>query len=202
MHRGCRNQGATSGAGGIGTGRGPSSRSRSPPAGPGRVPGRRACPSAAPSSVEAFPDPPHVSGPLTVELRPALAADERRPPLPARPGGRPLCSTDGSGGYRALGNRGPVVVDEVSTAPSDDHTSWATTVRFAAASRAAVRRARDQAAGFGGVVVVTVGDDRRHGHRAGRPDAPPGHPLRSRKGRSVVGRGRIRSAQTRSKQGM
>ena len=32
-------------------------------------------------------------------------------------------------------------------------------MRFAAASRAAVRRARDEAAAFGGVVVVTVGDD-------------------------------------------
>jgi len=109
----------------------------------------------APSSVQAFPDPPHAAGPIEVVLHPALPLmdGDRR----CRPGqsAQLLCSSDGSGGFRALGTSGPVVVDEVSTAPSDDHTSWETTVRFAAGSRAAVRRARDSAVGFGGVVVVT-----------------------------------------------
>lgn len=112
-------------------------------------------PTSTPSSVQAFPEPPHAAGPIDVVLHPALPLmdGDRR----CRPGqsAQLLCSSDGSGGFRALGTSGPVVVDEVSTAPSDDHTSWGTTVRFAAGSRAAVRRARDAAAGFGGVVVVT-----------------------------------------------
>lgn len=115
-------------------------------------------PDAAPSSVQAFPDAPHVSGPLTVELRPALTlalGDRRCRPDPEA---GQLCSTDGSGGYRALGASGPLVVDEVATAPSAEHTSWQTTVRFAGSSRDVVRRVREQAAGIGGVVVVTVGD--------------------------------------------
>jgi hypothetical protein len=70
-----------------------------------------------------------------------------------------ICSSDGSGGYRALGTSGPVVVDDVSTAPSSDHTSWETTVLFAAQDRVAVRRAQTRAATLGGVVVVTTGDD-------------------------------------------
>jgi hypothetical protein len=101
----------------------------------------------APSSIEAFPDPPHVDGPLTVELRPAL---------PLMRGER---SSDGSGGYRALGSSRTVVVDEVSTAQADDHTSWGWTARFATESRGAVRRERAEAAGLGGVVLMTVGDD-------------------------------------------
>lgn len=113
-------------------------------------------PGSAPSSgVQAFPDLPHVAGPIEVELHPALALmdGDRR----CRPGQdkQLLCSSDGSGGFRAMGTSGPVVVDEVSTAQSDDHTSWGTTVRFAAGSRGAVRRARDLAAAFGGVIVVT-----------------------------------------------
>ena len=115
-------------------------------------------PDAAPSGVDAFPDPPHVSGPLTVELRPALSlttGDRRCRPDPEA---GQFCSADGSGGYRALGSSGPVVVTTVGTAPSTDHTSWQTTVQFAGGSRDAVRRTRQQAAGFGGVVVVTVDD--------------------------------------------
>jgi hypothetical protein len=114
-------------------------------------------PDAAPTSVDAFPDPPHVSGPLTVRLRPALAlvtGDRRCRP---DPDAGQFCSPDGSGGYRALGTSGPVVIDDVGTTQSADHTSWRTTVRFASDARDAVRRVRDQAAGFGGVVVVTVG---------------------------------------------
>jgi hypothetical protein len=114
----------------------------------------------AASGIQAFPDPPHVDGPVVVELRPALPAmtGDRR----CRPGGTALlCSSDGSGGYHALGSSGPVVVDEVSTMQSEDHTSWETTVRFAAESRGAVRRARDLGAAVGGVVVVvvTIGGD-------------------------------------------
>lgn len=112
-----------------------------------------------PSSVQAFPDPPHVDGPLTVELRPALPlmSGDRR--CRSSAGSGLLCSSDGSGGYRALGNSGPVIVDEVATTQSDDRTSWGWTARFAAESRGAVRRARDGAAAMGGVVVVTVGAD-------------------------------------------
>ncbi|KQW47447.1 hypothetical protein ASC77_13375 [Nocardioides sp. Root1257] len=115
-------------------------------------------PDAATTSVQAFPDAPHVSGPLTVELRPALSLvfDDRR--CRPDPAAGQLCSSDGSGGYRVLGTSGPLVVAEVGTAPSADHTSWRTTVRFAPGSRDAVRRVREQTAGIGGVVVVTVGD--------------------------------------------
>jgi hypothetical protein len=111
------------------------------------------------STVEAFPDPPRVAGPLAVELRPALPlvnGDRRcRPDL----AGGQLCSPDGQGGYRVLGTTRPVEISAVSTAPSRDRTSWGTTVRFAADSRDDVRRADDQAVGFGGVVLVTVGAD-------------------------------------------
>ncbi len=113
----------------------------------------------APSNIQAIPDPPYVDGPLTVELRPALplmSGDRRCRPAA---GSGLLCSSDGSGGYRALGNSGPVVVDEVSTTQSDDRTSWGWTARFAPESRDAVRRAREEATALGGVVVVTVGDD-------------------------------------------
>ena len=112
-------------------------------------------PDSAPSSVQAFPELPRATGPIEVELHPALAlmdGDRRCRPAQDK---QLLCSSDGSGGFRAMGTSGPVVVDEVSTAQSADHTSWGTTVRFAAESRGAVRRARDQAAAFGGVVVVT-----------------------------------------------
>lgn len=115
-------------------------------------------PRTAPSSVEAFPDLPHVVGPIEVELRPALplmTGDRRCRPDPAA---SRLCSPDGSGGYRVLGTARPAVIADVSTAPASDHLSWGTTMRFGAASRPDVRRARDQAAGFGGVVVVTVAD--------------------------------------------
>jgi hypothetical protein len=115
-------------------------------------------PGAAPSSVQAFPDPPYAAGPIEVTLRPALPlaiGDRRCRPDPAA--GR-YCAPDGTGGYRALGTARPVEIASVSTAPAADHTSWGTTVRFSVDSRGAVRRARDQAAGFGGVVLVTVGD--------------------------------------------
>lgn len=115
-------------------------------------------PEPAPSNVQAFPEPPHVNGPLTVGMGPALPlmTGDRRC-RPAAGSGR-LCSSDGSAGYQALGDAAKVVVDEVRTAPSDDHTSWETTVRFAADSRAAVRRAKRDAAALGGVVVVTLGE--------------------------------------------
>jgi hypothetical protein len=100
----------------------------------------------APSSIQAFPDPPHVDGPLTVGLRAAL---------PVMRGER---SSHGAG-YRVLGESRSAVVDEVSAAQSDDHTSWGWTARFAAESRGAVRRAKDEAAALGGVVLVIVGDN-------------------------------------------
>jgi hypothetical protein len=111
----------------------------------------------ASSTVEAFPDPPSVAGPLEVELRPALqllSGDRRcRPDL----GAGQLCSPDGSGGYRVLGATRPVTVRSVTTTASEDRTSWGTTIRFAVASRAGVRAASEQAAGLGGVVLVTSG---------------------------------------------
>ncbi|MFC6041826.1 hypothetical protein [Nocardioides hankookensis] len=91
-------------------------------------------------SVEAFPDPPQVAGPLRVELRPAL---------------REMRDAES---YRPLGAPRAAVVDEVGTAPSADHTSWQTTVRFTTGSRVVMRQVREEAAGLGGVVLVTVGD--------------------------------------------
>lgn len=113
----------------------------------------------APSNVQAFPDPPYVDGPLTVELRPALplmTGDRRCRPEQGR---GLLCSSDGSGGYRALGTSGPVVIDEVGTTQAEDRTSWGWTARFAADSRAAVRRTQTRAEAVGGVVAVTVDGD-------------------------------------------
>ncbi|WP_028643629.1 hypothetical protein [Nocardioides sp. URHA0020] len=141
-------------------------------------------PGPAPSSVEAFPEAPRMSEPLTVRLRPSL----RR--------------LGESGAYRFVGDSGPVVVARVTTAPSADHTSWGTTVVFAAGSADAVRRARDQAAGFGGVVVVTVGDD----VVASIPpaDLTPRRAVRFglEKSEAWAVVDAYRDAQTRSKQGM
>ena len=102
--------------------------------------------------VQAVPDLPHVAGPLPVVLRPALSqrSSEACRPEPEQS----LCLRDGSG-YRALGRAREATIAEVTTAPSADHTSWSTTIRFAAASRGAVRDARRTAVGFGGVVLVT-----------------------------------------------
>jgi hypothetical protein len=116
-------------------------------------------PPPAPSAVEAFPDPPHVDGPITVTLRTALRQTTDGGECRADPDDGRLCSPDGSTGYRVIATSPPVVVDEVSTAPAEDRTSWSTTIRFADGSRAVVRRSRAQAAGVGGVVVVSVGDD-------------------------------------------
>jgi len=150
MHRGCRNQWrrlVASGLVALGACLALAGCQGDEPADP------------TPSNVQAIADPPYVDGPLTVELRPALplATGDRR----CRPaaGSGLLCSPDGSGGYRALGNSGPVVVAEVSTTQSDDRTSWGWMARFAPESRDAVRRARGEAAALGGVVVVTVGGD-------------------------------------------
>lgn len=114
-------------------------------------------PAPGSSTVQAFPELPHVDGPFRVQLRPALPlllGDRRcRRDLSAHE----LCSSDGSGGYKVLGPAGHAVVDRVTTAPSTDHTSWGTRAVFAAGSRDDVRRAGARAAAFGGVVVVTVG---------------------------------------------
>jgi hypothetical protein len=109
---------------------------------------------AAEGGVQASPAPPHVAGPLPVELRPALKLTGRGDCHPEA--GR-LCSTDDTA-YRVLGAVRPAFVDEVVTEPSPDRTSWGTTVRFADESADAVRRARAEAAGFGGVVLVTGGE--------------------------------------------
>jgi hypothetical protein len=116
-------------------------------------------PRATPSTVEAFPDPPHAAGPITVRLRASLPLVTDDDECRADPGNGRLCSADWSTGYRVIETSRPVVVDDVSTAPAADRTSWSTTIRFAESSRGDVRRSQEQAAGLGGVVVVTVGDD-------------------------------------------
>jgi hypothetical protein len=116
-------------------------------------------PGPAPSRVEAFPDPPHVTGPMTVELTAALTQATDEGECRADPVSGLLCSADGSTGYRVIETSRPVVVDDVSTAPAADRTSWGTTIRFADRSRGDVRRSQREAAGVGGVVVVTVDDD-------------------------------------------
>jgi hypothetical protein len=97
-------------------------------------------PEASSTSVDAYPDPPQVTGPLAVTLQPALRL------------------VGDAESYRPLGTGQPAVVDEVSTEPSAGHTAWGTTVRFATDSRDVVRRAREQAASLGGLVLVSVGD--------------------------------------------
>jgi hypothetical protein len=111
----------------------------------------------APSSVEAFPEPPHFDGPLDVALRPALPVVDDASCAPDAAAGR-LCSANGAMAYRVLGESRDATVLEVSTEPSEDHTSWTAEIRFHPASRTAVGAARDSAAGLGGVVLLTVGD--------------------------------------------
>jgi hypothetical protein len=116
-------------------------------------------PEPAPSTVEAFPDPPRATGPIAVELvvaLPLLVPDGSCRPDPDS--GR-LCSPEGDRSYRVLGDARPVRVDEVRTVPASDRTSWATTVRFVTDSRDAVRRARTEAVGLGGVVLIASGTD-------------------------------------------
>lgn len=116
-----------------------------------------AAPRSGASSVAAYPDLPRAEGPIAVELRPALPlmTGERRCRTNLELGR--LCSPDQSGGYRALGEAGRATIAAAVTAPSADHTSWGTSLRFTSASAVAVRRARATAAGFGGVVLVTRG---------------------------------------------
>ena len=110
-------------------------------------------PEPGPTSIAAFPDVPHMTGPLPVRLQPAL------PMLGGEsctPGYGLYCL--GEQGYRALGEPRAAVVAAVATAPNDGHTAWDTVVRFAAARPP--RLATEQAAGMGGVVLIVAPDDR------------------------------------------
>ena len=111
-----------------------------------------------PTSVAVFPDLPHFDGPLAVRLQPALPIVDTAGCTPD-PAEHRACSADGAKAYRTLGDPSDATVAEVSTAPSDDHLSWTAEIRFDPASRTAVTAARDAAAGLGGLVLVTVGDD-------------------------------------------
>ncbi|MBZ5739402.1 hypothetical protein [Nocardioides mangrovi] len=115
-------------------------------------------PDAGPSSVAAFPEVPTMDEPLDLELQPALRISFDGDCSQIRDMVA-LCSADDQDAFRPLGTAQAVTADEVTTAPAEGHTAWTTTVRFARNDRAAVRSARDTAAGFGGVVVAVV-----HGH--------------------------------------
>lgn len=117
--------------------------------------GEDAAPDSTPTSIAAYPELPHFAGALEVTLVPALreVSDGR-----CTPDDDHGCSPDGSASFRMLGKRQDATVVEVRTAPSSDHTSWSTTVRLAPGSEQQLADARDQAAGFGGVVLVMVGD--------------------------------------------
>ena len=111
-------------------------------------------PADSPTSIAAYPDLPHFEGELAVTLVPALreVSDGR-----CTPDDDHGCSPDGSESFRMLGEHRDATVVEAVTAPSSDHTSWTTTVRFDPASRQALTQAHDQAQGFGGVVLVMSG---------------------------------------------
>ncbi|MEP9362809.1 hypothetical protein ABLE68_07580 [Nocardioides sp. CN2-186] len=104
-----------------------------------------------PTSIAAYPDLPHFEGDLAVTLVPALreVSDGR-----CTPDDDHGCSPDGTESFRMLGERASATVVEALTAPSTDHTSWTTTVRFDGSTQRAVEAARDSAAGLGGVVLV------------------------------------------------
>lgn len=113
----------------------------------------------SPTEVSAAPAVPHVRGPIEVVLQPALRYVAGGGCRPA-PGQGKICAPDGSATYRALGTPRPATVVAVRTAPSEDHTAWDTVVRIDPDDRPVVRAAGEQAAGFGGVVLLLA---------AGRP---------------------------------
>lgn len=110
-------------------------------------------PDAVPTSIAAFPDPPKVDGPLPAVLQPALRSVGEGSCAPAPRQGI-VCTADGSSGYRVLGQARPVSIDRVRTTSTADHTAWRTEVRLDRADREDAGAARDQAAAFGGVVLV------------------------------------------------
>jgi hypothetical protein len=113
-------------------------------------------PDGEPTSVAAYPDLPHFDGRAPVELASGLwlMADTPCTPEPAE---QRVCAPDGRA-YRLLGEGSRATVVDVRVAPSELHTSWTATVRFDDRSRDALRAARTQAAGLGGMVVVTAHD--------------------------------------------
>jgi hypothetical protein len=120
--------------------------------------GADADPTAAdvPSSVDAFPDIPHVDGPLEVRLQPGLPLISTISKGECAADPDEVCIIDGT--YRLLGKARPVTIAEVRTSPSQAHTDWDAVVRFDPRDRGAVRAVRKQAVGMGGMVVVLLGD--------------------------------------------
>jgi len=108
-----------------------------------------------PTSIAAYPDLPHFAGDLAVTLVAALREGSDGRCTPDDDHG---CSPDGTESFRMLGERQPATVVEALTAPSADHTSWTTTVRLDPGSETQLKGLRQQAAGFGGVVLVMAGD--------------------------------------------
>ena len=121
----------------------------------------------APSTVSAIPDTPHVDGPIAVQLQPALTLPAPAPCEP-NPEQHILCSPGGTRTFKALGDGLPVTIAEVGTAPSTDHTSWTTTVRFDQGSGPAVKQVARQTGGLGGLVLVVDGTAGSRCHRPRR----------------------------------
>jgi hypothetical protein len=112
-------------------------------------------PAGPPSStVRASPDLPHARGPIRVRLQPALPIlGDEGGCLPAPAEGR-VCAPDGTAAYRVLGTTRRVRITDARTRPSADHGAWDAVVRVASADHRRAAAAREQAAGFGGVVLL------------------------------------------------
>ena len=104
-------------------------------------------------TVAATPDLPRADGPIAVRLQPALPSVSDGECAPAAGEGR-ICGPDGQSAYRVLGTPRSVTVTAALTRPTPDHGSWDAIVRVDRSDHAAVEAAGDQAAGFGGVVLV------------------------------------------------
>jgi hypothetical protein len=112
-------------------------------------------PSAVPSSVEAFPEEPLVTGRAEVTVQAALMTVTRETCVPQE---RRVCSADGSQGWAPIGHPTRVVLVAARSRPAEGHTSWTALLRFSSGSRGALGRVTREAAGTGGVVVVMEGD--------------------------------------------
>ena len=109
---------------------------------------------AAPATVQASPELPHARGPIHVRLQPALPIlGDEGGCLPAPAEGR-VCAPDGKAAYRVLGTPRRVTITSAHTRPSADHSAWDAVARVAPADHGRVAAAREQAAGFGGVVLL------------------------------------------------
>jgi len=105
-----------------------------------------------PTSVEAAPRQPHVTGDRQVELRAGLAVltDDRCTPE-AR---RRVCSVDGRQSWAPLGDPRPATLVAAGTHLAERHTTWTAVLRFAPAARGPLRGTAHEAAASGGVVLV------------------------------------------------